>query len=114
MHELGLVKQVIDSVEHLAEEQRLTRVASVTLEIGEVSGVLPEYLLDCWNWARQKSGLLKDARLETIALPATTRCEDCAATYPTVEHGKRCPACQSEHTVLLCGDEFIIKETLAS
>ena len=37
-------------------------------------------------------------------------CEDCRKTYPTVEHGKICPHCGSEHTYLLQGSEFNIKE----
>lgn len=38
MHELGTVFYVIREVEQVVEENHLTKVASVTLEIGEVSG----------------------------------------------------------------------------
>ena len=36
MHELGIVFHVIKSVEKIGEENGLTNVASVTLELGEV------------------------------------------------------------------------------
>ena len=39
MHELGTVFYVIREVEQVVEENHLTKVASVTLEIGEVSGI---------------------------------------------------------------------------
>ena len=55
MHELGTVFYVIREVEQVVEENHLTKVASVTLEIGEVSGIIPYYLTDCWQWAIQKS-----------------------------------------------------------
>ena len=47
MHELGVVFHVIESVENIGKENQLTKVASVTLEVGEVSGVVPSYLTDC-------------------------------------------------------------------
>lgn len=113
MHELGLVKQVVDTVEKLVNEQDLTQVASVTLEIGEVSGIIPDYLLDCWQWMQKKTEILQNTELVIEELPATTMCESCGTTYATVEHGKQCPSCQSEHTYLLGGNEFIIKEIVA-
>ena len=110
MHELGTVFYVIREVEQVVEENHLTKVASVTLEIGEVSGIIPYYLTDCWQWAIQKSQYLKEAELKIETVPAVTFCEDCKQTYPTVEHGKICPHCGSEHTYLLQGNEFNIKE----
>ena len=41
MHELGTVFYVIQEVEKVVEENHLTQVASVTLEVGEVSGIIP-------------------------------------------------------------------------
>ena len=42
MHELGIVFHMIKTVERIAEENALTSVSSVTLELGEVSGVVLE------------------------------------------------------------------------
>ena len=52
MHELGTIKYIIDTVEKLCEKNALTTVASVTVEIGEVSGILTGYLLDCWKFKK--------------------------------------------------------------
>lgn len=60
MHELGIVFHVIKSVEKIGEENGLTNVASVTLELGEVSGAIPHELESCWNWAVKKTELLPD------------------------------------------------------
>ncbi len=51
MHELGIVFHVIKSVEQIAKENQVSLVSAVTLEIGEVSGIVPSYLTDCWRWA---------------------------------------------------------------
>ena len=42
MHELSIVTYVIRQVEDLAREHQLSKVNSVTLEFGEVSGIVPE------------------------------------------------------------------------
>ena len=110
MHELGLVVRIMETVESIAQERKLTQIDAVTLEIGEVSSVLPDYIADCWNWARGKSELLKTTALKIERLPAVTRCLGCGRTYATVEYGRTCPYCRSEKTVLVCGNEFSIKE----
>lgn len=110
MHELGTIIYVIDTVEKLAKDEALTKVGSVTLEVGEVSGIIPEYLTDFWLYARKNSQLLKDTELKIEELKAVTYCQDCKGTYPTVEFAKECPHCHSLNTFLVTGNEFTIKE----
>ena len=111
MHELGVVFHVIKMVEDICKENDLTEVSSVTLELGEVSTVIESYLRDAWKWSvLKKSERMKEAKLIVEKIPAITYCEDCGNEYGTVEHGKICPKCGSEHTYLLQGNEFNIKE----
>ena len=110
MHELGIVYHIINSVEEVGRENDLTSVQSVTIELGEVSAVIPEYLTDCWNWAVKKNGLLKDAQIYIEVIPAVTLCRNCEKEYGTVEHGRICPHCGSELTHLLVGNEINIKQ----
>lgn len=110
MHELGTIVYVIDTVEKLAVENKLTAVGSVTLEVGEVSGIVPDYLKDFWLYARKKSALLKDTELRIENLPAVTFCQTCGKNYPTVKYAKICPHCGGEDTFLITGNEFNIKE----
>ena len=110
MHELGVVFYVVKDVKKVAEENHVEKVSAVTLEIGEVSGILHDYLTDCWNWAKKKEPLMEEAELKIEQIEAVTFCEECQKEYPTVEHGKICPYCGSENTYLLRGNEFLIKE----
>ncbi len=114
MHELGVVFHVIKMVEEVAADNNLTEVESVTLEIGEVSGIIEEYLQKCWNWAVvKKSDILRNSKLIVEEIPAVTFCEECAQTYETVKYGKICPYCESQKTYLQQGNEFSIKEISA-
>lgn len=110
MHELGIVFHVIHTLEDLGKENDLKQISKVTMEIGEVSGALEDYLYDCWRWAADKTEILKGAELNVEIIPAVTYCEDCKGTYATMEHGKICPLCGSEHTYLQQGQEINIKE----
>lgn len=54
MHELGIVLNVIDRVEDIAKENNVKKVTKLTLEIGEVSSIVPSYFSDCFEWAKKK------------------------------------------------------------
>ena len=108
---VGILTQISDKFfQKAAAEQGLTRVGSVTLELGEVSGAIPQELVSCWDWAVNRTELLRGAPLKIETLPAVTHCEGCGEDYPTVQHGRTCPYCGSEKTWLLRGNEISIKE----
>lgn len=110
MHELGVVFHVIDDVINIAKENEASSIAKVVLEIGTVSGIVDDYLLDCWKWAVEKHDETKGCALEIEHIEAITHCEACGENYDTVQYGKICPKCGSERTYLIQGNEFIIKE----
>ena len=113
MHEMGTVMYVIRTVSEVCKQNELTKVASVTLQIGEVSGILPDYLTDFWKWAVSREPLMKEAELRIEPIEAVTRCGDCGETYSTMKYAKICPYCKSENTWLETGNEYMIKEICA-
>ena len=110
MHELGIVMHIVKTLEDVGKENNLTRIGSVTLEVGEVSGVVREQLLDCWDYFRARSALVDRAELKLVTLPAETYCSCCGKTYETVRYGRTCPYCGSGEIWLLTGNECNIKE----
>ena len=110
MHELGLVNYVVKQVGKIAEENKVKKVASVTLEFGEVSGIVTSYLYDYWNWYTKNLPLFDGAKLLCETIPAITWCDNCKTTYPTVQYGKTCPHCGSGNTWLQQGNEMNIKQ----
>ena len=110
MHELGIVYHIIRDVENVARATGVRRVSSVTLLLGEVSGVVSDLLLDAWRWAADKKPVTQGAELVVEPVEAVTHCEACGRDYATVEHGKTCPHCGSGETYLLQGQEVMIKQ----
>ena len=110
MHELGLVNYVVKEVSKVAEENNVSKIRSVTLEFGEVSGIVVSYLYDYWDWYTKKFPLFEGAELKCEEIPAVTWCDDCHITYSTITYGKTCPRCGSGNTWLLRGNEMRIKQ----
>ncbi len=110
MHELGIVMQVIDQVEQVAEENGVEQVRKVNMEIGEVSSVVPELFTDCFHWAKMKTRHLQQAELEIVLLEGVSYCRDCKSTYKTTEYAKQCPNCAGNNTYLLTGNEINIRD----
>ena len=110
MHEMGIIIHLAKTLEQTATEENLKRISSVTLEIGEVSGIVTDYFEDCWNYFRERHPVLAEAELRMETIPAVTWCDSCKSTYETVKYGRTCPHCGSGETWLLKGNECIIKE----
>ena len=64
MHELGIVVHIVRTLEDVAQENSLTDIRKVTLQIGKVSGIEPDYLVDCWEYYKK---LFYDIGMQSIA-----------------------------------------------
>jgi len=110
MHELGIVIHIAKTLEEFASENELTDIRKVTLQVGEVSGIMTDLFIDAWDYFKKHRELIQNAELVLETLPAVTWCDHCKQTYETVRYGKECPYCHSTETWLQQGDECIIKE----
>ena len=50
MHEMGIILHLAKSLEETAREQDIQKILRVTLQVGEVSGIMTDYFTDCWNY----------------------------------------------------------------
>ena len=57
---------VIRAVNEVCEQNGFNKAASVTFEIGEVSGIIPEYIKNFWQWAITKEKHLRDSELRQL------------------------------------------------
>lgn len=110
MHELGIVINIAETVEKFARENDVSQVASITLQVGELSSIVPHYLLECFPAAVDRSELLRDTELKIEILEANCMCRKCNKVYSFMENRKICPLCGKEDTEIISGREFFIKE----
>ena len=110
MHEMGIVTHLAKTLDELAEEQKIAKIGSVTLQVGEVSGIMTDLFTDAWDYFKVRHPVLTECQLKLETIKAYTFCENCGKTYETVRFGKTCPYCQSGETYLVTGNQCIIKE----
>jgi len=48
MHELGIVIEIVKTVEDFVEKNHLTRVDTLVLQIGKMAPVVPAYIEQCY------------------------------------------------------------------
>ncbi|MDD6350890.1 MAG: hydrogenase maturation nickel metallochaperone HypA [Lachnospiraceae bacterium] len=113
MHEMGIVLHLADTLDQAAKENHITKYGSVTLSVGEVSGIMTDYFEECWDYFKGRHPLLKDSKLKLETIKAITFCSNCERNYETVKYGKTCPYCGSGETWLITGNECLIKEVEA-
>lgn len=106
MHELSLVQGVVEICEQHSGGRR---VLEVTLEIGSLSGVVPEALEFCFE-AVVKGTLLVGARLIIERVPATGFCTVCGVVSKLETYFDPCPCCNAPALELRSGDEMRVKD----
>ncbi len=111
MHELGVICEVVNTVEKIAKENNVKRVSKIVLEVGELSGMVPEYIQDCFPAATYKTSL-EGVELGLDIIPGIAKCRDCGKEFNAKECDLKCPVCGGQNLEALSGREFIIKEIL--
>ena len=109
MHELGITQSIVEIAEKTAREQNATKVLSVTIEVGELSGVIPDAVEFCYEACIQET-FLEGSRLVINFIPGLAKCDECRAEAKIDNMTFSCPACGSYSLQRLQGEELSIKE----
>lgn len=106
MHELAITQNIVEICENHASGRR---IRSVRVEIGDLSGVVPEAVRFCFE-ACSRDTLLEGARLVIERVPGRARCRDCAAEQEVATFHEPCAACGGFGMELLSGTELRVRE----
>ena len=104
MHELAITCNIVELVAQAASGRKVNRV---TIEIGKLSGVMPDAIAFCFPEVA-KGTRLEEASLDIREIEALARCEACGAQFPTPSLLTTCP-CGSLQFQRLKGEELNIK-----
>jgi hydrogenase nickel incorporation protein HypA/HybF len=105
MHELSITQSVVDTI---TERLGAVPVHRVRLEIGALSGVVPDALRFCFEVVTAGT-TLEGASLEIDEPEGSARCRDCAREFATAEVLPLCD-CGSADVEVLGGDRLRIRE----
>ena len=103
---------VVRSVEDFAVKNGVSKIDTLVLQIGELSPVVPHFIEACYP-AAVDGTLLEQTKLKIEILPGNAICKDCNKVFNFLENKKKCPKCDSTHSEIISGREFLIKEIVA-
>jgi len=106
MHEMSITQGIIEVCERYAMGRQ---VISLDVEIGELSGVVPEAIEFCFEACSQGT-LLEGASFNIICIPGKGRCEDCGGITLVSSLLAACEQCGSYRVVLEAGEEMRVRE----
>ncbi|MCU1686748.1 MAG: hypA [Amycolatopsis sp.] len=104
MHELSITQSIVDAV---IEKMDGATVLGVRLEIGKLSGVVPDSVRFCFD-VLCTGTTLEGAGLDIDEVPGAGRCRDCAGEFQLEDMIRLCP-CGSANVEVLAGDRLRIK-----
>ncbi len=108
MHELGIMQNIVNTVQEYAEENQIPRVFKVIVEVGQLSGVVPESLEFCFVLCA-KGTVLEGAGLEIQRVAAIGRCKQCSEEFDLLANDFACPSCPGAAWDVVSGKELVIK-----
>ncbi len=101
---------IIQSVVEICEKNAGgSRVTSVVMEVGELSGVVPEAIEFCFE-ACTRDTLLDGARLVIERTPAKGTCTACGGEVAVRSLCDPCPVCGAFGITIVSGMELRVKE----
>ncbi len=103
MHELSITQSVVDTI---AERMDGARITGVRLEIGRISGVLPDQIRFCFELVCAGT-TLEGAWLDIVEPPGRARCRACATEFEPDSPIMLC-RCGSADVSVLGGQELRI------
>jgi hydrogenase nickel incorporation protein HypA/HybF len=104
IHELSITQSVVDAI---VERMGDATVVGVRLEIGKLSGVVPDSVRFCFDVLCTGTPL-EGARLDILEPPGQARCRDCGAEFTAHDLILLC-TCGSANVEVLDGRQLKIK-----
>ncbi len=92
MHEMSIAMNIVEIAVQSAKQHGAQKINSITVEIGALSGVVPEALEFCFE-AATKDTPAEGSKLEIIYLKAEAHCPHCGIHFETDQFLNICPNC---------------------
>jgi hydrogenase nickel incorporation protein HypA/HybF len=109
MHELSLTRSLVEIAEEHARRGQATAILSITMEIGSLSGVVPEAVEFAFDICT-KGTLAESAKLIIRHIPGRGRCLECGAETVMDFNTFACPDCGGFALETLQGKEIRLIE----
>lgn len=104
MHEIGIMRDVLDTVVGVAEKHGGNKITKITLRVGVMSGLIPYYCASMFEFIA-KGSIAEGCEMIIEEEPAVFACLQCGeiSRYDAVSPDYVCGSCGSEELRLIDG-----------
>lgn len=95
MHEVHLVRAIVDTVEKQAAAQGARRVKSIKIRFNPLTSHSAEHVQFSFEVVRKESQMVKDATLALTEVAPLVQCAKCGHQFETDHLPDICPKCDS-------------------
>jgi len=109
MHELSMIANLFEILEEQAAEKNAVKITGVKLQVGLLSGVVPELLKTAFDMYK-KDTIAATAELEISKVPLKILCQDCQTEMIKEDYVFICSKCGSTNLKTLTGTELFLEK----
>lgn len=113
MHEVSIMQNTLDMAIAQARQNKAQKIDNLTLNIGELSGVIPEALEFAFE-VLIKGTMAENAQLEIKTIPVVCYCQQCDRNFEPETYIYECPQCQQISSSILTGRELKLASVVVS
>ena len=107
MHEVSIMAEAVRMAKESAQAAGASRITTLRLRIGKLSGAVPEALEFAWDVVRRGT-IAETATLEIESVAAICWCATCQAEFDCQDFLNECPRCRNLSGDLRRGRELDI------
>ncbi len=109
---MSYVNRVVNLAFETIEQNKLTKISEVQIELGEMTGVVAELMDKCYQQAIPGT-ILEGSILTMTTQPVVARCLDCGNEYePSKENDYSCTSCHSHHSQIIAGKNVVLQNII--
>lgn len=109
MHEMSIAENILEIINQTLKDRTHARLLSATVEVGELTAVIPESLQFCFE-SLIESTAYKGAKLKIKDIPLQGICKHCEESFKINDYHFVCPACRSWEIQVTGGQELNVTE----
>ena len=108
MHELSVALSLVDEVNGILKRENGVKVLSISLDLGQLSGIEQEPFVYCFPLAAEGTALA-GAKLDIREIKALIKCNECGEeSHPELPF-LICAKCSSLQVKIVDGKDFLIR-----
>lgn len=107
MHELGIAEMLAEIALEEAKRNAISKVLSLTVQVGEMTAVVPDLLTFAFSIISQGT-ILEGAELHIEVVPIVAKCDRCGELFEVENFSFKCPDCGVVTDHYISGQELLL------